>query len=221
MEQQVYMDLETYNGIRLMQQTSEDQIHQQQYQQGIIMSGGDQQPEVIIQDDSQQHIVYSPMKQNEQGQYIESLQGQQYLIQSPGQQPQVVYANISPQNQIRNQQQTIQLNHNLIAQQNQSQQKVNIYREITRFSTRFANIFFNFSPVCSSSGLAKSCRAAQSWYSAVSSEHGSNRWSFKPTDSVFDHTNGPEPDSTIHYSATASADQANDLSTAAESSELA
>lgn len=124
MEQQVYMDLETY-GIRLMQPTSD----QQQYQQGIIMSGSDQQQEVIIQDDTQQHIVYSPMKQNDQPQYIsqvESMQGQQYLIQAPGQQPQVVYANISPQSQIRNQQQqTLQLNHSLLAQQNLNQQKVN------------------------------------------------------------------------------------------------
>lgn len=141
MEQPVYMDLDTYNGIRMMHQ-NEEQLQHNQYQQGIIMSN-DQQQEVIIQDDSQQHIVYSHLKQNEPQQYIsqvEHMQGQQYLIHTPGQQPQVVFANISPQNQIKNQQQqqTIQLNHNLIAQQNQNQQKVSLLF----ISRLFIHVFF-------------------------------------------------------------------------------
>lgn len=116
----MYMDLETYNGIRMIQHNNEEQMREQ-YQQSIVMTSGEQPQEVIIQDDSQR-IVYSPLKANEPQQYlsqVEPMQGQPYLIQSHGQ-SQVVYANISPQNQIRNQ----QLNHNLIAQQNQNQQKV-------------------------------------------------------------------------------------------------
>lgn len=126
MDQPVYMDMDTYNGLhqRLLQQSSEQQ--QQQFQsQGIIIPGSDQQ-EVIVQDDQTQHVIYSPMKQNEH-QYVsqdDSMQGQ-YIIQTPqSRQPQqVFYANINQQQQ---QQQTIALNQNLIAHQNQNQQKVRV-----------------------------------------------------------------------------------------------
>lgn len=131
-QQPVYMDLDSYGGLRLIQQNSDEQLQQQFQSQGIIMTNDQSQQDASIQD-GQSHVVYSPLKQNEQSQtqYItqdDSMQNQ-YLIQSPApqqQQQQVFYTtNISPQNRIQQQQhqQTIALNHNLITQQNQ--QKVN------------------------------------------------------------------------------------------------
>lgn len=121
----MYMDVETYNGLqqRMLQQNSEQQQQQQFQSQGILIPGNDQTQEVIVQDDQAQHVIYSPMKQNEH-QYVsqdDSMQGQ-YIIQSPqSRQPQqVFFANINQQQQ----QHTIALNQNLIAQQNQNQQKV-------------------------------------------------------------------------------------------------
>lgn len=130
MEPQVYMNMDTYHGLQLIQQNSDEQMQQQQQQfqsQSIIMSGSDGTPqEVIVQDDS--NVVFSPMKASDQPQYIPQ---EQYLIQQPSsQQPQqVFYANISPQNQNRiHQQQAIALNHNIITQQNQNQQKVSFIK---------------------------------------------------------------------------------------------
>lgn len=123
-----------YNNLQLIQQSSEEQMQQQQQfqSQGIIMSGGDaSSQEVIVQDDS--NIVYSPMKANDQAQYMIQQQPQeQYMIQQQSsQQPQqVFYTNISPQNQNRlHQQHTISLNHNIITQQNQNHQKVRKFKK--------------------------------------------------------------------------------------------
>lgn len=126
MEQQIYMNMDTYHNLQLIQQSSDEQMQQQQFQsQGInIMSGDASAQEVIVQDDS--NIVYSPIKTNDQPQYMIQQQPQeQFMIQQQAsQQPQVFY-NISPQNQNRiHEQQTIALNHNIMTQQNQNQQKV-------------------------------------------------------------------------------------------------
>lgn len=99
MESQVYMNMDTYHGLQLIQQNSDEQMQQQQQfqSQSIIMSGSDgSSQEVIVQDDS--NVVFSPMKANEQPQYIS--QGFN-MHQSPRQPQQVFYANISPQNQNR------------------------------------------------------------------------------------------------------------------------
>lgn len=128
MEQQVYdMNLDSYPSL---QQTPDEQQHLQQKFQahGIMLSGDEPSQEVVIQDEQSQHVLYSPMKQNEQQLCTtqdDSMQSQ-FLIQSPHQQQtqQVFCANISPQNQNRmQQQQNIALNHNMI-NSNQSQQKV-------------------------------------------------------------------------------------------------
>lgn len=143
------MDFDTYNGLKLMQQNSDEQMQQQFQSQGIIMSGGEQsQQEVIVQDDqAQQHVVYSPMKPNDSNQqYItqeDSMQNQ-YLIQSPAPQQGQVYYNISPQNQNRIQQQqhqTIALNHNII-QQNQNQQKVSKFLFVWPFYNIFVDSWY-------------------------------------------------------------------------------
>lgn len=129
----VFLDLDSYNSFRLIQQSSDEQIQQQQQQfhsQGIIMSGNEQSQDVIVQDDQTHQVIYSSIKQNEP-QYVtqdETMQSP-YLVQSPAPQ-QVFYANISPQNQsrIQQQQQTVTLNHNLIAQQNPNQPKVSKWK---------------------------------------------------------------------------------------------
>lgn len=127
----VFLDLDSYNNYRIIQQNTEDQIQQQQQHQfqaqGIIMSGNEQSQDVIVQDDQRQthQVIYSSIKHNEP-QYMtqdDSMQSP-YIIQSPAAQ-QVFYANLSPQqNRIQQQQQTVTLNHNIIAQQNQNQPKV-------------------------------------------------------------------------------------------------
>lgn len=97
-------------------------MQQQQFQSQSIIMSGDQQ-DALLQNDQTQHVVYSPLKQNEQSQqtqYITQNDGMQsqYLIQSPSaQQPQQVFYLNSPPNRIQQQQQ-IALNHNM-TQQNQ------------------------------------------------------------------------------------------------------
>lgn len=119
MEQNVYMDLDTYNNI---------QQHQQFQSQGIMMSSGNDPSMEVVQDvdqpQQQQHVVYTAMKQSEPqyGTQDDPMQGQ-YIIQSPSQPQQVFYANI-PQNRLQQQQQSIAH----IMQQNSNQQKV---REIS------------------------------------------------------------------------------------------
>lgn len=126
MEQNVYMDLDTYNNI---------QQHQQY--QSMMSSGNDpamevvqevDQPQPQQQQQQQQHVVYTTLKQGEPqyGTQEDPMQGQ-YIIQSPPQPQQVFYANI-PQNRLQQQQQTIALNHNIM-QPNPNQQKV---RKIAR-----------------------------------------------------------------------------------------
>lgn len=120
MENSHYL-MELHGGIRLIQSNSDEQLHQQQFQQqGIIMSGNDQ---------CQQEQVFSPLKQNDQAQHTQYITQDEsmpnhYVIQSSPQQ--FIYAtNISPQRSMQQQQQQqIAMNHNIIAQQNQNQQKV-------------------------------------------------------------------------------------------------
>lgn len=142
MESQVYMNMDPYHNLQLIQQNSDEQMQQQQQfqSQGInIMSGDASTQEVIVQDDS--NIVYSPMKTNDQPQYMIQQQPQeQYMIQqqSPQQPQQVFFANVSPQNQNRiHQQQTIALNHNIITQQNQNQTKVSAIRKLENSALMF------------------------------------------------------------------------------------
>lgn len=142
MESQVYMNMDPYHNLQLIQQNSDEQMQQQQQfqSQGInIMSGDASTQEVIVQDDS--NIVYSPMKTNDQPQYMIQQQPQeQYMIQqqSPQQPQQVFFANVSPQNQNRiHQQQTIALNHNIITQQNQNQTKVSAIRKLENSAPMF------------------------------------------------------------------------------------
>lgn len=164
MDQPVYLNMNTF---RLMPQNPEEQQQQQQQfqSQGIIMTGNEQTQEVLLQED-QSHIVYSPLKQNEQ-QFVtqdESMQNS-YLIQSSQQQPQqVFYTNISPQNQNRiQQQQTIALNHNLLAQQNQGQKVSSLPRTSRKISLNL--IFF----LAGSS--AKGCCPTESRYPAEQRQH--------------------------------------------------
>ena len=104
MDQQVYSG--GFNAIRLVHQSIDDQ-------QNFIMA-----------DDSQQHIVYSPVKTNEMPQMQQQQQhpaqflsqddsmGNQYLIQQTSS-PQVFYTNISSANQNTNRiVQQVQINPN-------------------------------------------------------------------------------------------------------------
>lgn len=124
----VFLDLDSYNSFRLIQQNSDEQIQQQQQQQfhsqGIIMSGNEQSQDV----DQTHQVIYSPIKPSEP-QYVAQDEAMQspFLIQTPSGSQQIFYTNISPQNQnrLQQQQQTVTLNHNLIAQQNPNQPKVN------------------------------------------------------------------------------------------------
>jgi hypothetical protein len=123
MEHPVYLDMSAY-----MKIVSDDQMQQQQMQtQGIPMAGGEQsQQEVIVQEDQsqQQHVIYSPMKTNDQPQYAqdESMQNH-YLIRAQGQPGQFYYA--MNQNRIPQMQQTQQITHNQnLIPQGQNQQEV-------------------------------------------------------------------------------------------------
>jgi hypothetical protein len=129
MDQPVFMDMNTY-----MKIISDDQMQQQQIQtQGMTMTGSEQsQQDVIVQEDqTQQHVIYSPMKTNEQGQQYgqdEPMQNH-FLIRAPGQQGQYYYA--MNQNRIPQMQQTQQINHNQsLIQQGQNQQEVSVKKVI-------------------------------------------------------------------------------------------
>lgn len=90
-----------FGGLRLVQQQVDDQ------HQNFIMADDTQ--------NSQQHIVYSPVKTNEltqmqtqhQTQYIaqDDSMGSQFLIQQSAAPQQVFYANLQPQNIIQQQNQ--------------------------------------------------------------------------------------------------------------------
>jgi len=100
-QQQVYMNMDNF---RLIQTDGQQQQAQQQFQhQGIIMQNHEGQ-ELTVQEDQQQ--------QQQQQQIIFS----SAMTQASPQQ-QVYYANISPQNQNRLQQQTISINPNMLQQQ--------------------------------------------------------------------------------------------------------
>lgn len=141
----VYLDLNSYNSLRLIQQNSEDQmVHQQQLTS--LMSPNQVSRDLIVQGDQ---VLYSSLKPNEQyiTQQDESMQGQ-YLIQSP---QQVFYTNVNSQNQNRIQnphQQTITLNQNIISQQNEA--KVNDYFSLLQICILNLRLSFfrNFSWFC-------------------------------------------------------------------------
>lgn len=168
------MNMDTYHNLQLIQQSSDEQMQQQQQfqSQGInIMPGDASAQEVIVQDDS--NIVYSPIKTNDQTQYMIQQQPQeQFMIQqqSPQQPQQVFYTNISPQNQNRiHQQQTIALNHNIMTQQNQNQQKVRTTRKYEAQYVSFIlfSWFFNLPKWLCRGTTTSSSRDQLIWWSII------------------------------------------------------